>query len=64
MLETIVAELTPSNHHVAVALASLPEKIRGFGPVKHRSIAMLAAEEQALYEQFRTGAAPFLKAAE
>jgi indolepyruvate ferredoxin oxidoreductase len=64
LLETIVAELSPSNHHIAVALVSLPEKIRGFGPVKHRSIAMLKAEEQGLYEHFRAGAAPFLKAAE
>jgi indolepyruvate ferredoxin oxidoreductase len=45
-------------------LASLPEKIRGFGPVKERSIAALKPEEASLYEQFRAGASPFLKAAE
>lgn len=64
LLATIAAELTPLNHQTALALASLPEKIRGFGPVKARSIAMVKAEESAFYEHFRTGAAPFLKAAE
>ena len=47
-----------------LALASLPEKIRGFGPVKQRHLAAAKAEEAALREQFRAGAAPFLKAAE
>jgi indolepyruvate ferredoxin oxidoreductase len=64
MLETIIAELTSSNHRIAVALAVIPEKIRGFGPVKARHLAAAKAEEAALREQFRAGATPFLKAAE
>jgi len=64
LLETLIAELKPDNHAAAVALASLPEKIRGFGPVKIRSLANVKAEESDLYEQFRTAARPFLKAAE
>jgi len=64
LLTTIIAELTPFNHQTAVALAAIPEKIRGFGPVKQRSIAMLKAEEASLYEHFRAGTTPFLKAAE
>jgi indolepyruvate ferredoxin oxidoreductase len=56
--------LTPANHHLAVELASLPEKIRGFGHVKQRHLVAAMAEEAALREQFRAGAAPFLKAAE
>jgi len=64
LLETIVAELTPANHQTAVALAAIPEKIRGFGPVKQRHLVAAKAEEAALREQFRTGAEPFLKAAE
>jgi indolepyruvate ferredoxin oxidoreductase len=63
-LETIMAELSPLNYPTAVAIASIPEKIRGYGPIKQRSIAAAQAEEQALLEQFRAGAAPFLKAAE
>jgi len=64
LLTTIAAELTPYNHQAAVALAAIPEKIRGFGPVKQRHLAAAKAEEAALFEQFRSGAAPFLKAAE
>ena len=64
LLATIMAELTPYNHQAAVGLAALPEKIRGFGPVKMRHLAIVRAEELALYEHFRSGAAPFLKAAE
>jgi indolepyruvate ferredoxin oxidoreductase len=64
MLETVMGDLTPANYPTAVALASLPEKIRGFGQVKQRSIAMLKPEEAGLYEQFRGGVSPFMKAAE
>ena len=64
MLETIVADLTTANHHTAVALASIPEKIRGFGPVKQRHLVAAKAEEAALREQFSSASTPFLKAAE
>jgi len=64
LLAMLVAELTPANHAAAVALASLPEKIRGYGPVKQRHLAAVKAEETALLEQFRSGANAFLKAAE
>jgi len=64
MLATVMAELTPYNHQTAVALASIPEKIRGYGPVKQRHLAAARAEEAGLYEHFRTGTTPFLKAAE
>ncbi|MEJ2432501.1 MAG: 2-oxoacid:acceptor oxidoreductase family protein, partial [Pseudolabrys sp.] len=64
LLDTLMAELTPDNHQTAVALASIPEKIRGYGPVKQRSLAAAKAEEAALREQFKSGVVPFLKAAE
>jgi indolepyruvate ferredoxin oxidoreductase len=64
LLGEIVEQLTPNNHRVAVELAMIPEKIRGFGPVKQRHLAAAKAEEAALREQFSAGAAPFLKAAE
>ena len=64
LIETIVAGLTPANHQIAVALAAIPEKIRGFGPVKARHLAAAKAEEAVLREQFRAGATAFLKAAE
>jgi indolepyruvate ferredoxin oxidoreductase len=64
LLTKLMAELTPFNHQTAVALASIPEKIRGFGPVKQRHLTAAKAEEAALREQFSAGATPFLKAAE
>jgi indolepyruvate ferredoxin oxidoreductase len=45
-------------------LASIPEKIRGFGHVKQRHLAAAKAEEAMLLEQFRAGAPALLKAAE
>jgi indolepyruvate ferredoxin oxidoreductase len=64
MIDTLLAELTPANHAAAVALALIPEKIRGFGPVKQRHLRAAKAEEAALLEQFKAGPAPVLKAAE
>ena len=64
LLADVAERLTPDNHHLAVALAALPEKIRGFGHVKQRHLAAAKAEEKALREQFDAGSAPFLKAAE
>jgi len=64
MLDEIAAGLTPDNHAVAVGLAAIPDNIRGFGPVKERHLKAAKADEAALIEQFRNGAAPMLKAAE
>src|SRR4249920_2553284 len=64
LLGEICEFLTPGNHRFAVGLAAIPEKIRGYGPVKERHLAAAKAEEAALREQFRSGPAPFLKAAE
>jgi indolepyruvate ferredoxin oxidoreductase len=64
MLAEILEKLTPQNHHVAVALASIPEKIRGFGHVKERHLRAAKADEATLLDQFRSGGAPLLKAAE
>ncbi|MPZ56528.1 MAG: indolepyruvate ferredoxin oxidoreductase family protein [Rhizobiales bacterium] len=64
MLDEVLASLTPANHPVAVGLAAIPEKIRGFGHVKTRHLAAAKADEAALLEQLRAGAAPALKAAE
>ena len=64
LLREIAGNLTPQNHHLAVALASIPEKIRGFGHVKQRHLAAAKAEEAMLLEQFRAGTSALLKAAE
>ncbi|MBM3528237.1 MAG: indolepyruvate ferredoxin oxidoreductase family protein [Alphaproteobacteria bacterium] len=64
LMTEIEGKLTPDNHAAAVALASIPEKIRGFGHVKARHLEAAKSEEAALLEQFRAGRAPVLKAAE
>jgi indolepyruvate ferredoxin oxidoreductase len=64
MLDEVLASLTPDNHHIAVGLAAIPEKIRGFGHVKQRHVTAAKADEAALLEQFRAGAPALLKAAE
>jgi indolepyruvate ferredoxin oxidoreductase len=64
MLDEVLAKLTPDNHAVAVGLAAIPEKIRGFGHIKMRHLTAAKADEAALFEQFRAGSAPLLKAAE
>jgi len=64
MLEEVLARLESTNHHIAVGLAAIPEKIRGFGHVKLRHLAAAKADEAALLEQFRAGGAPLLRAAE
>jgi indolepyruvate ferredoxin oxidoreductase len=64
LIDMILAELTPANHATAVALASVPEKIRGYGPVKQRHFTAAKAEEAALREQFKADRTPMLKAAE
>jgi indolepyruvate ferredoxin oxidoreductase len=64
LLGEVIAKLHPDNHHIAVGLANIPEKIRGFGHVKARHLVAAKADEAALLDQFRSGHAPVLKAAE
>jgi indolepyruvate ferredoxin oxidoreductase len=59
-----MAKLDGANHAVAVGLAVLPEKIRGFGHVKMRHLDAVKAEKAALLDRFRKGDAPLLAAAE
>jgi indolepyruvate ferredoxin oxidoreductase len=64
MLDEVLAGLTPDNHAVAIGLAAIPEKVRGFGHIKMRHLVAAKADEVALLDQFRAGPAPLLKAAE
>ncbi|MFH1557850.1 MAG: indolepyruvate ferredoxin oxidoreductase family protein [Pseudomonadota bacterium] len=53
LLGEIVGALDADNHAHAVALASVPEKIRGYGPVKARHLVAAKAEEATLLARFR-----------
>jgi indolepyruvate ferredoxin oxidoreductase len=57
LIAELIANLTPANHAAALALASLPETIRGFGPVKDRSIAAAKEKRAELLAAFRNPAA-------
>jgi indolepyruvate ferredoxin oxidoreductase len=55
LVDELLAGLTPENHSLAVALASIPEKIRGYGYVKHIHLERAKVEEARLLAQFRSG---------
>ena len=56
LLEELMAGLSPDKHALAVALAAIPQKIRGFGHVKLRHVQAAKAEEAALLAQWRAPA--------
>ena len=64
LLSEIMTTLTPATLPTAVALAALPEKMRGFGHVKERNVTAALAEQAALRDALRTGGAPRAMAAE
>jgi indolepyruvate ferredoxin oxidoreductase len=53
MLEEILTRLSPERHALAVALANIPGKIRGFGHVKARHLGPAKAEEADLLAKLR-----------
>jgi indolepyruvate ferredoxin oxidoreductase len=55
LIAEVLAGLSQKNQRMAVELASLPEHIRGFGHVKDRNVASVAAERERLLQQFRSG---------
>jgi indolepyruvate ferredoxin oxidoreductase len=62
LLDTLLDGLTPTNHATALALASLPEKIRGFGHVKQASIDVAREHKVQLLEDFNNPIAPAIAA--
>ncbi|MGH7035670.1 MAG: indolepyruvate ferredoxin oxidoreductase family protein [Stellaceae bacterium] len=52
-LALIAAQLAPSNYACAIALASLPDQVRGFGPVKMKALDRFDRDWQALENRFR-----------
>jgi indolepyruvate ferredoxin oxidoreductase len=55
MVEEILAKVDGSNIEAAVALASYPQEIRGYGPVKEKSIARVELMAKALRLRFDEG---------
>jgi indolepyruvate ferredoxin oxidoreductase len=52
-LDELTAGLTPENFALAVEIAALPEKIRGFGHIKERHLKAYHAEHGQLMEAWR-----------
>ncbi len=52
-IDDIAAALTPANHEIAVALAKLPERMKGFGHIKDANITAAKKDETALLAAFR-----------
>jgi indolepyruvate ferredoxin oxidoreductase len=53
LIRELVSALNPANHALAVALARLPERIRGYGHIKDANLAAAKAEEARLIALFR-----------
>jgi indolepyruvate ferredoxin oxidoreductase len=51
-LRRLIDRLSPANHAVAVEIARLPLKIRGYGHVKERNLVSVRAEEARLFAAF------------
>ena len=64
LVREILEKLTPDNHAIAVGLANIPQKIRGFGHIKERNLKTAKAEEADLLARFRAPAQPLPLAAE
>ena len=60
----ILPKVTDQNREIAVALASLPLDIRGFGPVKMANEAKAAKRREELLAAFRSDGSDMAKAAE
>jgi indolepyruvate ferredoxin oxidoreductase len=62
-LRALLPDLAPANHVIAVEIASLPARIRGYGHVKDKAIAEASQRQEALLDAFRRPA-PAASAAE
>ena len=58
VVASLIDDLDHTNHAVAVEIASLPERIRGFGHVKARSIEDAGRREAELLERFGAAVEP------
>jgi indolepyruvate ferredoxin oxidoreductase len=57
-IDELLAKLDRANHATAVAIASIPEEIRGYGHVKLRHLQAAKAKETELLAAFRSPASP------
>jgi indolepyruvate ferredoxin oxidoreductase len=53
LLDELAENLSPENHATALALAALPQSVRGFGSVKERAANEADTQRQSLLKDFR-----------
>jgi indolepyruvate ferredoxin oxidoreductase len=58
LIDELLTQLTPATHALAVELASLPEHIRGYGPVKQRHLEQARQRQVDLLRQLRQPEVP------
>ncbi|MBT5571068.1 MAG: indolepyruvate ferredoxin oxidoreductase family protein [Alphaproteobacteria bacterium] len=63
-MDELISGLNSQNHEIAIAIASIPEHIRGYGHVKEQHLGKAKDEEAALLRAFRDPNAENAKAAE
>ena len=63
LLDELIARLSPTTLDIAVALAEIPEHIRGYGHVKERHFAEAKAREAKLLAELRAPQATVMQAA-
>jgi indolepyruvate ferredoxin oxidoreductase len=56
-LRELATALNPDNHALAIEIASLPEQIRGFGPIKQRNLEQVKVRETELLAMLRNSKA-------
>ena len=57
-IAVLLAQLNKDNLSAAVAIASIPEEIRGYGHVKDGHLALARARQAKLLSDFKAGAVP------
>ena len=57
-IERLLPELSSANHAIAVQIAALPDKVRGYGHVRQASATAVASERDRLLAQWRQPQAP------
>ena len=53
LMETVITELSPHNHRLAVQLADLPQQIRGYGHIKTAAVEKAGQRQTELLAAFR-----------
>jgi indolepyruvate ferredoxin oxidoreductase len=64
LISDLCHKLTVANHDKAVALADLPQKLRGYGHVKERNLKVMQGEQAVLLAAFASGGTVERSAAE